>query len=58
MAAYMIAVVNITNPKPSMKEYAVKAAALIKQHGGQIDVKSTPGEGAEFVITLPLKQSV
>jgi signal transduction histidine kinase len=31
---------------------------IIKQHGGQIDVKSTPGEGAEFVITLPLKQSV
>lgn len=44
MAAYMIAVVNITNPKPSMKEYAVKAAALIKQHGGKYLVRGMPVE--------------
>ena len=30
---------------------------IVKQHGGRIDVKSAPGEGSEFVITLPLKQS-
>ena len=29
---------------------------IIKQHGGQIDVRSAPGEGTEFVITLPIKQ--
>jgi two-component system NtrC family sensor kinase len=31
---------------------------IVKQHGGQIDVKSAPGEGTEFVITLPVKQKV
>jgi signal transduction histidine kinase len=31
---------------------------IVKQHGGQIDASSTPGEGSEFVITLPLKQMV
>lgn len=31
---------------------------IIKQQGGQIDVNSAPGKGAEFVITLPVRQSV
>jgi len=44
MAAYMLAVCNITNPKPEMKQYAEKAAALIKQHGGQYLVRGMPVE--------------
>lgn len=28
-------------------------AALVRQHGGQIDVSSTPGEGTEFEILFP-----
>lgn len=30
---------------------------IIKNHHGEISVKSVPGEGTEFTITLPLKQS-
>ncbi|WP_017720014.1 sensor histidine kinase [Kamptonema formosum] len=29
---------------------------IVEQHGGQIECISTPGEGAEFVITVPVKQ--
>ena len=31
----MLAVCNITNPKPEMKEYSQKSAALAQQHGGK-----------------------
>jgi signal transduction histidine kinase len=27
---------------------------IIQKHGGQIEVNSQPGEGTEFVITMPL----
>jgi two-component system, NtrC family, sensor kinase len=30
---------------------------IIEDHGGQIEVQSTPGEGSEFIIRLPLKQA-
>jgi len=28
---------------------------IVQDHGGSIDVESTPGKGAAFVVTLPLK---
>ena len=28
---------------------------IIKAHSGQINIRNTPGEGAEFIITLPIK---
>jgi signal transduction histidine kinase len=30
---------------------------IVERHGGSISARSTPGQGAEFVIILPLKQS-
>jgi two-component system NtrC family sensor kinase len=30
---------------------------IIEDHGGQIEVRSTPGKGSEFAIHLPLKQT-
>lgn len=30
---------------------------IISDHNGQIEVKSQPGEGSEFIITLPIKNS-
>lgn len=33
------------------------ASAIVRQHGGQIGVRSEPGKGAEFWFTLPLAES-
>ena len=35
MAAYLLAVCEITNPGPGLKEYSEKSAELIKKHGGE-----------------------
>ena len=29
---------------------------IIEQHGGQIEVQSTPNQGADFVLTLPVSE--
>ncbi|MBA3035950.1 MAG: PAS domain S-box protein [Desulfobacterium sp.] len=45
--------------KPSIKGVGLGLSVcygFIKDHGGDIKVKSAPGEGAEFTISLPLKQ--
>jgi len=44
MAAYMLAVCKITNPKPEMKQYAERSAALIRQHGGKYIFRGKPVE--------------
>jgi two-component system NtrC family sensor kinase len=34
------------------------ARSIAEQHGGTIDARSTPGEGTEFLLTLPLETPV
>jgi signal transduction histidine kinase len=34
------------------------AHSILEQHGGAISVKSVPGQGTEFIVTLPLHESV
>jgi uncharacterized protein (DUF1330 family) len=35
MPAYLVSVVEITNPTPGFKQYAEKSAQLIHKHGGR-----------------------
>jgi two-component system NtrC family sensor kinase len=34
------------------------AYSIVEQHAGEISVRSTPGEGTEFVVTLPATAAV
>ena len=47
MAAYMLAVCEITNMKPSMKEYSAKSAALVEKHGGKYLIRAGDVEVVE-----------
>ena len=47
MAAYMVAVCEITNMKPSMKEYAERSAQLVEKNGGKYLVRGPQAENYE-----------
>ena len=39
MPAYLVSVVEVTNPTPGFRQYAEKSAQLIHQHGGRYIVR-------------------
>lgn len=39
MPAYLISVVEVTNPTPGFRQYAEKSAQLIRKHGGRYLVR-------------------
>jgi len=47
MAAYMLAVCEITNMTDNMKVYAQKSAELVHQHGGKYLVRGPAAENYE-----------
>ncbi len=47
MAAYMVAVCDITNPGPGLKTYSEKSAAISALYGGKYLVRSPVGEPVE-----------
>jgi len=47
MAAYMVAVCDITNPGPGLKTYSEKSAKLSASYGGKYLVRSPVGETIE-----------
>jgi uncharacterized protein (DUF1330 family) len=42
MPAYLISVVEVTNPTPGFRQYAEKSAQLLKQHGARYLVRGKP----------------
>ena len=44
MAAYLLAVCEITNMSEDMKLYSQKSAELIKKHGGEYVMRGKPAE--------------
>lgn len=52
MAAYMVAVCEITNMTPNLKVYAQKSAALIAKLGGKYVVRGPAAENVEGEILI------
>jgi uncharacterized protein (DUF1330 family) len=52
MAAYMVAVCEITNMTPDMKVYAQKSAALVEKLGGKYVVRGPAAENVEGEILI------
>ena len=44
MAAYLIAVCEVTNPNENFKKYAAQSADMIHQHGGKYIVRGPAAE--------------
>jgi uncharacterized protein (DUF1330 family) len=44
MPAYLVSVVEVTNPTPGFRQYAQKSAELLKQFGGRYLVRGKPAE--------------
>ena len=44
MAAYILAVCEVTNPNENFKKYAARSAELMHQHGGQYIVRGPATE--------------
>lgn len=44
MPAYLISVVEITNPTPGFRQYTEKSAELIRKHGGRYIVRGKAAE--------------
>lgn len=47
MSAYMIALCEITNPGPGLKEYSEKSAQISASHGGEYLVRGPSGNVVE-----------
>jgi len=47
MAAYQIAICEITNPKPEMKEYAAKSGEIVASLGGEYIVRGPAADVKE-----------
>lgn len=43
MAAYILSIVEITNPTPNLKKYTEESARLARLHGGKYIVRGKPG---------------
>lgn len=44
MPAYLISVVELTNPTPGFRKYAEESARLIHKHGGRYLVRGKPAQ--------------
>jgi uncharacterized protein (DUF1330 family) len=44
MAAYLIAICEVTNPNENFKKYAASSGALMREHGGEYIVRGPAAE--------------